>query len=102
GRGYNRRELFASPLEHAELMAINEASKNLGRWRLNDATIYSTLEPCLMCAGAMLHARIASLVFGAQDPKFGAVKSLYNLGADMRLNHRFDVKSGVMEEESQK
>lgn len=99
-QGFNRRELLHSPLEHAELMAINEASRSLGRWRLSDATMYCTLEPCVMCAGAMLHARIKTLVFGAHDPKFGAIESLYALAADARLNHRFNSKGGILGQES--
>lgn len=100
GRGFNRREYMNSALEHAELMALREASQHLGRWRLSDATVYSTLEPCLMCTGALLHARIKSLVFGARDPKFGAIVSLFRLSEDARLNHRFSFQEGVMEEES--
>lgn len=100
GRGYNRREFMNSALEHAELMAIKEASNTLGRWRLNDAVVYSSLEPCLMCTGALLHARIKSLIFGARDPKFGAVVSLFQLANDSRLNHRFDFQEGLMAKES--
>ena len=96
GRGFNRREHLNSALEHAELMALKEASELLGRWRLSDATVYSTLEPCLMCAGALLHARIKNLVFGARDPKFGAIVSLFRLSEDARLNHRFSFEEGVM------
>jgi tRNA(adenine34) deaminase len=101
GRGYNKRELLSSPLEHAEMMAIKEAAHKLGRWRLTGATIYSTLEPCLMCAGTMLHARIDDLVFGAKDPKFGAIESLYQLADDRRLNHQFSARSGLLQEQSQ-
>ncbi|HXW60235.1 MAG TPA: nucleoside deaminase [Myxococcota bacterium] len=100
GKGYNRREYMHSALEHAELMAIKEASKHLGRWRLSDATVYTTLEPCLMCTGALLHARIKKLIFGARDPKFGAIVSLFNLADDQRLNHRFSYEEGVMAHES--
>lgn len=100
GEGFNRRELYRSCLAHAEMMAIAQASENLGRWRLSDATVYSTLEPCIMCTGALLHARIKRLVFGAFDPKFGAVVSLYNLGSDPRLNHRFIHESGLLAEKS--
>lgn len=95
GRGFNLRELKNSCLEHAELIALKQASSKLGRWRLNDATVYTTLEPCIMCAGALLHARINLLVYGAADPKFGAIESLYKLGEDRRLNHGFQSVSGI-------
>lgn len=101
GRGFNRRELMGSALEHAEIMALKEAFNNLGHWRLKDATVYSTLEPCLMCSGALLHARIKRLVFAAHDPKFGAIVSLYNLACDKRLNHSFCYEEGLMKKESQ-
>ncbi len=96
---YNRRELLFSSLEHAEMSALSQASKKLGRWRLNDATLYSTLEPCVMCAGALMHSRIAGVVYGAKDPKFGGVESLYQIGNDVRLNHRFTHINGVLEQE---
>lgn len=100
GTGFNRREIMNSCLEHAEISAIKEASTHLGNWRLLDVTVYSTLEPCIMCAGALLHARVKKLVYGAADPKFGAVESLYRLMSDTRLNHQIEVFSGVMAEES--
>lgn len=100
GEGLNRRELLHSVLEHAEMGALKEASKNLGRWRLKGAVVYSTLEPCFMCAGALIHARIDGLVYAAADPKFGAIESLYTLAKDPRLNHQFETLSGVMAEES--
>jgi tRNA(adenine34) deaminase len=100
GEGFNRRELKTSVLEHAELNAIKAASKNLGRWRLKGATVYSTLEPCIMCAGALIHARIDCLVYGAADPKFGAIESLYSLNKDTRLNHQFTAVSGVLADKS--
>lgn len=96
---YNRRELLHSSLEHAEMHAIAQASQKLGRWRLNDATLYSTLEPCVMCAGALMHSRIANVVYGAKDPKFGGLESLYHLGNDPRLNHQFPTINGVLEQE---
>lgn len=99
GEGLNLRELKNSSLEHAELNALKQASSNLGRWRLTDATVYSTLEPCLMCAGALLHARVKSLVFGVADPKFGAIESLFSVAEDPRLNHRFLSVSGVRAQE---
>ena len=97
---YNKKELMNSCLAHAEIIALGQACEYLGRWRLSDATVYSSLEPCLMCAGALLHARINQLVFGAHDLKFGAIESLYNLSNDTRLNHRFSYISGVLAEES--
>jgi tRNA(adenine34) deaminase len=99
GRGYNRREVDADPLSHAELKAIAEASSRLKSWRLSEATLYVTLEPCTMCAGALIQARLGRLVFGAMDPKAGAVGSLYNLLKDDRLNHEVEVTSGVLEQE---
>lgn len=99
-RAHNRRETDHDPCAHAELLAIRAGASALGRWRLSDCTVYVTLEPCPMCAGAMHQARIARLVFGAHDPKAGAVGSLYDLHDDVRLNHRFDVTSGVLAEES--
>lgn len=100
GEGFNHRELNRSCLAHAEIMALAEACENLGRWRLNDARVYSTLEPCIMCTGALLHARIKHLVFGALDPKFGAIVSLYALASDPRLNHRFTIHQGLEAEQS--
>jgi tRNA(adenine34) deaminase len=98
-RGHNRREVDHDPSAHAELLAIREASSKLERWRLNDCTVYVTLEPCPMCAGLMHQARIARLVYGAPDPKAGAVGTLYDLSSDERLNHTFEVTSGVLAEE---
>jgi tRNA(adenine34) deaminase len=100
GAGYNRREEVQSPLSHAEIMAIDEASRRLGSWRLNGCEIYVTLEPCIMCTGAILQARIRRLVFGCVDPKAGAVESLYRLCEDQRLNHQLPVVGGVLAEES--
>ena len=99
-RAGNRREAYNDPTAHAELLALREASKKLGRWRLPDCTVYVTLEPCAMCAGAMVNARIGSLVYGAPDPKAGYVGSLHDLANDERLNHRFEVISGVFADES--
>lgn len=100
GRGFNRREVDHDPLSHAELLAIAEASRHLQRWRLSDATLYVTLEPCTMCAGALIQARLKRLVFGAMDPKAGAVGSLYDVLKDERHNHRVEVVGGVLEAES--
>lgn len=99
-RAGNRRELDNDPTAHAEILAIREAATKLRRWRLTDCTVYVTLEPCAMCAGALVNARVGQLVYGASDPKAGYVGSLYDLSSDERLNHRFDVVSGVMAEES--
>jgi tRNA(adenine34) deaminase len=100
GRGVNAREAAHDPTAHAELVAIREAARALGRWRLTGVTVVATLEPCAMCAGAMVLARIDRLVYGASDPKAGAVGSLMDLSADPRLNHRFPVERGVLAEES--
>jgi len=98
-RARNARESAADPTAHAELIAIREAAERLGRWRLSDCTLYVTLEPCPMCAGALVNARIDRLVYGASDPKAGAVGTLMDLSADERLNHRFAVTRGVLERE---
>ena len=100
GTGSNRREQHQSPLAHAEIMAIEEASRHLGSWRLEDCDIYVTLEPCLMCAGAILQARMRRLVFACLDAKAGAVESLYRLCEDQRLNHQLSVTGGVLAQES--
>jgi tRNA(adenine34) deaminase len=100
GTGYNRRELDADPLAHAEMFALRAASQALGAWRLSGVTLYVTLEPCSMCAGGMVQGRVSRVVFGASDPKAGAVGSLYNLAQDARLNHRLEVTSGVLAEAS--
>jgi tRNA(adenine34) deaminase len=98
--GFNCREERGSPLGHAEMIAIHEASKRIGGWRLEECDIYVTLEPCIMCAGAILQARMRRLVFGCLDPKAGAVESLYRLCEDRRLNHRLPVIGGVLADES--
>jgi tRNA(adenine34) deaminase len=100
GRGHNRREASADPTAHAEMLALRQAAAALGRWRLRDAAVYVTLEPCPMCAGALVAARVASVVFGAVDPKAGACGSLYNLCTDPRLNHEVAVTPGVLAEEA--
>jgi tRNA(adenine34) deaminase len=99
GRGGNRRETEGDPLAHAELLAIRAAAANLGGWRLTGATLYVTLEPCAMCAGALVASRVERLVFGAADPKAGFCGSLGDLVRDPRLNHRLEVVAGVLEEE---
>jgi len=93
---HNERELTADPTAHAEILAIRDASATLGNWHLDDCTIYVTLEPCSMCAGALVLARMPRVVYGATDPKAGAGGSLFNLLADPRLNHRCQVDSGVL------
>ncbi len=95
GRGANRREAARDPTAHAELLALQEAARTLKRWRLSGVTLVVTLEPCAMCAGAMVLARIDRLVYGASDPKAGAVGSLMDLSQDARLNHRFAVERGL-------
>ncbi len=100
-QAHNLREAWQDPTAHAEVVAIREAANRLGTWRLTGATLYVTLEPCSMCAGAMILARIGRLVFGAMDPKAGACGSMFNIPEDRRLNHRIEVSSGVMEPESQ-
>lgn len=95
----NRRETDADPAGHAEFLAMKQASDKLGVWRLSGCTVYVTLEPCIMCAGLMHQARIDRCVFGAFDPKAGALGSLYQINADERLNHAFEVTPGVCEEE---
>lgn len=97
--GYNRRETWTTPLGHAELIAIHRAAKKIGQWRLLETTLYVTLEPCVMCAGALVQARVGRIVFGAKDPKAGATHSLYQVCSDARLNHRIPVDSGVLEQE---
>jgi len=87
------------PSAHAEILALREASLKLKNYRLLNTTLYVTVEPCVMCMGALIHARVARLVFGASDPKWGAAGSLYNLGTDHRLNHQLVIVSGVLEEE---
>lgn len=98
GRGYNRTEALQDPTAHAEMLAITAAADALGSRRLEGVTLYVTLEPCCMCAGAMVLARIEKLVFGAWDPKAGACGTLYNIPQDGRLNHRLEVVGGVLQE----
>lgn len=98
-RGHNRRETTQNPLTHAEIMAIGEASEKIGSWRLEDCTLYVTLEPCVMCSGAIVMSRIPHVVYGAEDPKGGTVDSLMNLLGEPRFNHRATVTGGVLEKE---
>lgn len=99
GSAHNQREQLKDPTAHAEMIAITQAASALGSWRLEDCAMYVTLEPCAMCAGAIVLARIPLVIYGAEDPKAGAVHSLYDLLTDERLNHRSDVISGVLGEE---
>ena len=99
-RAHNRRETDADPSAHAEFAAMVAAARALGRWRLTGCTVYVTLEPCLMCAGLMVNARVDRCVYGAADPKGGAVGTLYDVSHDERLNHEFEVTSGVLADEA--
>jgi tRNA(adenine34) deaminase len=96
GRGHNLREHSQLAADHAEMMAITEANQRLHSWRLVDCTLYVTLEPCMMCSGAIINSRIDRVVFGARDPKAGAVTTLYSVLGDSRLNHQVTVKEGVL------
>lgn len=98
-RAHNLKEVSNDPTGHAEVIALRESAKKLGRWRLSDAVLYVTKEPCPMCAGAMVNARLGKLVYSCADPKGGAAESLYNLLTDPRLNHRVHLVSGILEEE---
>jgi len=100
GRGHNLRETSQDPTTHAEMIAIRQAAAALGSWRLLDTTLYVTLEPCVMCMGAIILARIPRLVYACRDPKVGAVGSIYNLARDERFNHRVEVTEGVLRQES--
>ena len=99
GRGHNRRQSDGDPVAHAEILAIRQAAEAVGDWRLTDCILYATLEPCAMCAGALVNSRVERLVFGSRDPKAGFCGSLGNLVADARLNHRLEVVEGVLAEE---
>ncbi len=101
-KAFNTREQNHSAIEHAEILVIQEACKKLQNWRLSDCDLYVTLEPCLMCAGALVQARIRKVYFGAYDPKGGALGTLYKIHEDTRLNHRFQVEGGICEEECSK
>lgn len=102
GKGYNTREVAHDPLNHAEVVAMRDAAEGLGTWRLDDCTLVVTLEPCTMCAGAAMQARIKRVVFGAYDARAGAVGSLWDVVRDRRLPHRGEVVPGVLEEECRK
>lgn len=96
---HNRRETTGNPMDHAEILALQEGAAHLGNWRLEGSTIYVTLEPCPMCAGALVQARVARLVFGARDLNLGAAGSRYNLVSDETTHHRMEITDGIMEDE---
>ena len=98
-RGHNRRESESDPTAHAEILALREAAREFGNWRLLDCVLVVTLEPCPMCAGAMVNARVPHLIYGCPDPKAGAVRTLYRLCDDERLNHRMTIEEGVLTDE---
>ena len=100
GRGFNRRESEGDPLAHAEMLAIRQAAPEMGGWRLTGCELYVTLEPCAMCAGALVNSRVERLVFATRDPKAGYCGSLGNLVQDARLNHRLEIVEGILAEES--
>ena len=102
GRGYNQVEKLKDATAHAEMIALTAGANHLGNWRLNECSIYVTLEPCIMCTGAMLSSRINELFFSTFDPKFGACGSVYNLAEDGKTNHKIKVYSGIYAEESKK
>ena len=98
-KAHNLRELESDPTAHAEVLALRAAGNVLNDWKMPDATVYITKEPCVMCAGALMHARVKRVVYGAHDPKYGAAWSLYNILQDERLNHRAEVTAGVLADE---
>ncbi len=98
-RAHNRKEYSQDPTAHAELRALRRAARKLGRWRLSDCTLYCTLEPCVMCAGAMVNARLGRLVYGVADPKAGAAGSIYDIVRSPALNHQVEVEGGVLQKE---
>jgi tRNA(Arg) A34 adenosine deaminase TadA len=99
-RAWNRKEELKNPIAHAELLALAAASKTLGHWRLTGCTLYVTLEPCVMCSGAIVHSRVDRVVYATPDPKTGAVQSIYSILADQRLNHTPQVSSDVLQAEA--
>ncbi len=102
GRGYNQVEKLKDATAHAEMIAVTAAANNIGNWRLNDCSVYVTLEPCIMCTGALLSSRISELFFSTFDPKFGACGSLYNLAQDGKTNHKIQIYSGIYSDESKR
>ena len=101
GKGFNQTESLKDPTAHAEMIAITAAANNLGNWRLNECDIYVTLEPCVMCTGALLNARIRTIYFAEFDPKYGACGSLYNIAEEGKVNHTIKLYSGIYSQESQ-
>lgn len=101
-RGYNKREILKNPLAHAEIIAIDKASEKLDSWRLLDCTMYVTIEPCIMCAGAIVNSRVERLVIGSMDPKMGACGSIVDLVRNEKFNHRVDLTKGVLENQCSK
>ncbi|MEF3255427.1 MAG: nucleoside deaminase [Deferribacterales bacterium] len=99
GRGYNRKYISKNPLDHAEILALKRGSKKIGDWRLNGTTLYSTMEPCIMCAGAILHYRVSRVVFGCLEPKFGGVISNDRIFDIDTLNHKVEYSYGILEDE---
>ncbi len=100
GRGHNRTESLKDPTAHAEILAITAAANALNSWRLKDVIIYTTIEPCVMCAGALVLARVKKIVFGARDAKFGGCGSIFNIVQEKRLNHRVEIIEGVLKDEA--
>ena len=100
GYGHNQTHTRSGPSAHAEMLAIRNAAKKTGNYRLCGATLYTTIEPCIMCMGAVIHARLSRVVFGAPDPRWGAAGALYNFASDARLNHNLEVVSGICEDET--
>ncbi len=98
-KAHNQKETTFDPTAHAEILALRQASERIGSWRLKDAVLYVTKEPCIMCAGAIVNARIKRVVFGCEDPKGGGVVSLYRILQDSRLNHKVEIKKGILERE---
>ncbi|MBN1827563.1 MAG: nucleoside deaminase [Deltaproteobacteria bacterium] len=98
-KAHNETRMLNDPTAHAEIVTLRKAAQVLGNFRLTGTTLYVTVEPCIMCAGALVQARIGRLVFGARDPKAGAIETFFSIGSDDRLNHRFEVRGGVLEEE---
>lgn len=98
-KGHNLRETLQTPIGHAEIVTLHRASKHRQSWRLTDCTLYVTLEPCVMCAGAIVQSRVPRLVYGATDPKGGAIESLYQVASDSRLNHQVEIVGGVLADE---
>lgn len=100
GRGYNRTEHLQDPTAHAEIIAITAAANALGSWRLEDVTVYTTIEPCIMCAGALVLARVKKIVFGARDEKFGGCGSVFNIVNETKLNHQVEIEEGLLREQT--